>query len=95
MKITLIFDLSFHLNSGIHVHDASNSHYGDLQEHGDLQMTLEVSYDLKFWLSDLNKLCSIVLLIFPEEEAKYHPLTRSALWRSLEKIDISLALAYI
>ena len=56
------YDLRFDISNldypGIHAHIASNSHFGGLWGHGDLQMTSEVKADLKIELSDLNYLCS-------------------------------------
>ena len=56
------YDLRFDISNldypGIHAHIASNSHFGALWGHGDLQMTSEVKADLKIELSDLNYLCS-------------------------------------
>ena len=58
----LRFDISNLNYSGIHVHNASNSHFGGLWGRGDLQMTSEVTSDLRIELGDLNYLCSHVSL---------------------------------
>ena len=42
---------------GILVHVASDSHLGGILGHDGLQMTLEVTSDLKIELGDLNCLC--------------------------------------
>ena len=65
--------------------------------HSSLHMTSEVTSDLKFELSGLNNPCFSVFVAPAqlyltntdgwEEEAKCHPLTRFALWRSLVKIS--------
>ena len=56
------YDLRFDISNldypGIHAHIASNSHFGGLWGHGDLQMTSEVKADHKIELSDLNYLRS-------------------------------------
>ena len=56
VKFDLRFDISNLDYPGIHAHIASNSHFGGLRGHGDLQMTSEVKADLKIELSDLNYL---------------------------------------
>ena len=69
---------------GIHVHVASNSHFGGVWGHGDLQMTSEVASDLGIELLDLHYLCSCVSLASKclyelnattTQEAKHDPLT--------------------
>ena len=60
------FDLRLKIRNlhypGIHVHVASNSHLGGLLGHDGLQMTSEVTSDLKIELSDLDHLCPHVSL---------------------------------
>ena len=51
MKITSVLN---QLYPGVHVHNSLKSHFGGLWDHGDLQITLVVTYDLKFELSGLN-----------------------------------------
>ena len=61
--------------------------------HGSLQMTFEVTCDLKFELSCLNDVQ--VLSLDKPCQAKYHPLTRSGLRRSLVKIEVIVIFEYI
>ena len=60
------YDLRFEISNldypGIHVHIASNSHFGGLCGYGGLQMASEVTYGLKIELSDLDYLCFHVCL---------------------------------
>ena len=57
-KFYLRFDASNLNYPGIYLHIAWNSHYGGLWGHSGLQMTSEVTSDLKFELSGLNNPCS-------------------------------------
>ena len=57
-NFNIILDTSNLNYPGIHVHVAFNSHLGGLLGHDGLQMTSEVTSDLKIELSDLNYPCS-------------------------------------
>ena len=56
-NLDFIFEISSLNYPGIYVHVASKSHIGGLWVHDGLQMTSEVTSDLKVEASDLNELC--------------------------------------
>ena len=65
MTSLIKFDIQFEMTNlnfaGIYVYDGSNGHYDGLWGHGDLQMTLEVTAELKFEFIGLNNLCHQLL----------------------------------
>ena len=62
IQFNLRFETSSLYYPGIHVHIASNSHFGELWGHGGLQMASKVTSSLWFGLIDLKNLCSHVSL---------------------------------
>ena len=63
-NLNFIFEISNLNYPGIYVHVASNSLLGGLWGHDGLQMTSEVTSDLKIELSDLNYLCDQAYVAF-------------------------------
>ena len=69
VEFDLRFDVKVLNYPDIHVHVASNSHFGGLWGRGVLQMTSEVAYDLKFELSGLINLCSHGSVVVPLDKS--------------------------